>query len=55
MSMEREVQSTDSYGDRVKKLIPAEVSAAFLAINASIPLDDNFLVYVVRLFRHLAA
>lgn len=48
--MAREVQATDSYIDRVKKLIPAEVSAAFLAINASIPLDDNYLVYVIGFF-----
>ena len=32
--MEREVKPADTYAERVKKLIPAEVSAAFLAINA---------------------
>ncbi len=49
-SMSREVVSSDSYLDRVKKLIPAEVSAAFLAINASIPLDEKFSAYVVGFF-----
>ncbi|MEP9389567.1 hypothetical protein [Mesorhizobium sp. KR9-304] len=48
--MAREVNTNDSYLDRVKKLIPAEVSAAFLALNASIPLDDRFLVYVIGFF-----
>lgn len=48
--MSREVESSDSYLDRVKKLIPAEVSAAFLAINASIPLDEKFFLYVVGFF-----
>lgn len=50
VNMTREVESTDSYLDRVKKLIPAEVSAAFLAINASIPLDEDAFVYVVGFF-----
>ena len=48
--MSREVTTNDSYLDKVKKLIPAEVSAAFLAINASIPLDDRNLIYVVIFF-----
>jgi hypothetical protein len=52
--MSREVESSDSYTDRVKKLIPAEVSAAFLAINASIPLDDNFTYFVIGFFVVLA-
>jgi hypothetical protein len=29
------------YLDKVKELIPAEVSAAFLAINSAIPIDDR--------------
>ena len=48
--MSREVTQSDSYLDKVKKLIPAEVSAAFLAINASIPLDDRNLRYVIIFF-----
>ena len=48
--MSREVTTNDSYLDKVKKLIPAEVSAAFLAINASIPLDDRNLKYVAIFF-----
>lgn len=48
--MERQVKPADTYADRVKKLIPAEVSAAFLAINASIPLDDDYLPYVIAFF-----
>lgn len=48
--MARQVNTSDSYLDRVKKLIPAEVSAAFLALNASIPLDDRFLIYVAGFF-----
>ena len=48
--MSREVSSGDSYAERVKKLIPAEVSAAFLAINASIPLSDEFFWFVIGFF-----
>lgn len=48
--MEREVKPADTYAERVKKLIPAEVSAAFLAINAMIPLDDDYLIYVIGFF-----
>jgi|GEM_PF-3783447 hypothetical protein len=45
--MPREVGPTDTYLDRVKKLIPAEVSAGFLAVNSLVPLDDIFGVYVL--------
>jgi hypothetical protein len=48
--MTREVKSGDPYLERVKKLIPAEVSAAFLAINSSIPLDARFNVFVAIFF-----
>lgn len=48
--MTREVKSGDSYLERVKKLIPAEVSAAFLAINSSIPLKDDHNVFVASFF-----
>ena len=48
--MSREVTTNDSYLDKVKKLIPAEVSAAFLAINASIPLSDAFFYYAIGFF-----
>ena len=48
--MSREVTTNDTYLDKVKKLIPAEVSAAFLAINASIPLDNRNLQFVIIFF-----
>ena len=48
--MSREVTTNDSYVDKVKKLIPAEVSAAFLAINASIPLEGSKLIFAVGFF-----
>lgn len=48
--MAREVQPGDSYLDAVKKLIPAEVSAAYLAINSSIPLSDHFFYYALGFF-----
>ena len=48
--MSREVATNDSYLDKVKKLIPAEVAAAFLAINASIPLDDSKLKFAFGFF-----
>jgi len=49
-SMQREVTTSDSYLDKVKKLIPAEVSAAFLAINASIPLSDTSFYFALGFF-----
>ncbi len=52
--MERQVKPEDTYADRIKKLIPAEVSAAFLAINASIPLENDKLIYVIGFFVALA-
>ncbi len=48
--MERQVKPADTYADRVKKLIPAEVSAAFLAINASIPAEDTKLIFAYGFF-----
>lgn len=48
--MAREIQAGDSYLDAVKKLIPAEVSAAFLAINSSIPLIEHFFYYALGFF-----
>src|SRR6266404_8785571 len=38
------------YLDRVKELIPSQVTAAFLAINSMIPLDSNYLHYLWWLF-----
>ncbi len=52
--MSREVQGDDSYLDRVKKLIPAEVSAGFLAINSAIPLNSDFNSFVIGFFAALA-
>ena len=43
---ERQVAVSDPYLEKLKKLVPAEVSAAFLAINSLVPLDSsrNFVV-----------
>jgi hypothetical protein len=38
------------YLDKVKELIPAEVSAAFLAINSAIPLNDTTIYWVYSFF-----
>jgi di/tricarboxylate transporter len=38
---DRQVDVSDPYLERLKKLIPTEVSAAFLAINSLIPLDSD--------------
>jgi hypothetical protein len=38
------------YLDKVKELIPAEVSAAFLAINSAIPIDDRTTQWVYYFF-----
>jgi hypothetical protein len=43
-------QATKQYLDRVKELVPTEVTAAFLAINSAIPLDDNYLDYLYGFF-----
>lgn len=47
---ERDVTANDSYLERVKKLIPAEVSAGFLAINSLIPLNSENNPYVIMFF-----
>lgn len=47
--MEKEITGKDTYLDRVRKLIPAEVSAGFLTINSLIPLDSD-KDYIVLLF-----
>jgi hypothetical protein len=43
---ERQVAESDPYLEKLKKLVPTEVSAAFLAINSLVPLDSdrNFVV-----------
>jgi hypothetical protein len=38
------------YLDRVKELVPTEVTAAFLAINSAIPLDSDYLKYLYWFF-----
>ncbi len=45
--MTREIEPSDTYLDKVKKLIPAEVSAGFLAVNSLVPLDEKFSFYVL--------
>jgi hypothetical protein len=50
MSNDREIKASDTYLDRVKKLIPAEVSAGFLAINSLIPLKSEFNLFVLGFF-----
>lgn len=37
--MNREIQTLDSYSAKLLKLIPAEVSAAYLSINSLVPLS----------------
>lgn len=39
-----------TYLDRVKELVPTEVTAAFLAINSSIPLDSTYLGFLAVFF-----
>lgn len=39
--MSREINSTDSYSERLLKYIPAEVSAAYLAINSLVPTPNG--------------
>jgi hypothetical protein len=39
-----------TYLDRVRELAPTEVTAAFLAINSSIPLDSTYLNYLIAFF-----
>jgi hypothetical protein len=38
------------YFDRVRELVPAEITAAFLAINTAIPLDSSYLIYLWSAF-----
>lgn len=38
----REVSSLDSYSSKLAKLIPAEVTAAYLAVNSLIPVSDGY-------------
>lgn len=37
----RTISPDDSYADRLRKLIPSEVTAAFLAIHSLIPLESS--------------
>lgn len=50
MNEVRQISSDDSYLERVKKLIPAEVSAGFLAINSLIPLNSQHDLFVIGFF-----
>lgn len=43
-------QAIKQYLDRVKELVPTEVTGAFLAINSAIPLDSSYLVYLLAFF-----
>jgi hypothetical protein len=38
----REVSSLDSYSSKLAKLIPAEVTAAYLAVNSLVPVDQGY-------------
>jgi hypothetical protein len=38
------------YLERVKELVPSEITAAFLAINTAIPLDERWLDYLYGFF-----
>lgn len=46
---ERQVVENDGYLEKLKKLIPTEVTAAFLAINSLVPLESakNYFVYSI--------
>jgi hypothetical protein len=48
---ERQVAGSDPYLEKLKKLVPTEVSAAFLAINSLVPLDSdrNYVVEVAAI------
>lgn len=50
MASNRNLQNADAYADKVKKLIPAEVSAAFLAINSSIEIRDDYSIWSLVFF-----
>jgi hypothetical protein len=39
-------QAIGQYLDRVKELVPAEITAAFLAINTAVPLDSQWLKFL---------
>jgi hypothetical protein len=45
--MPREIAPSDPYLEKIKKLIPAEVSAAYLAINTMIPSEDSAFMWVL--------
>jgi len=47
---DREVNVGDPYLEKLKKLVPTEVSAAFLAINSLIPIDADNNKYVYGFF-----
>lgn len=47
MSSDRTVRSEDAYADQLRKLIPTEVSAALIAINAIVPPDPANLIWVL--------
>lgn len=53
MSNVTELSRSDNYVERLKKLIPSEVSAGFLAINALVPVDSRYLIYVLGFFAAL--
>ncbi len=50
MTNERNVTTDDAYTDQVRKLIPAEVSAAFLAINSIIDFNDDYWRWILGFF-----
>jgi hypothetical protein len=50
---EDRLQAVKQYLDRVKELVPTEVTAAFLAINSAVPFDSRYLVYLYGFFAAL--
>jgi hypothetical protein len=52
---DRQIDLTDSYLEKLKKLVPTEVSAAFLAINSLVPFDADNNIYVYGFFALLVA
>lgn len=48
-------QNVTWYLAKIKELIPAEVTAAFLAINSAVPIDDRYIIWIYVFFGALLA
>jgi hypothetical protein len=45
--MDREIQPLDSYSAKILKLIPAEITAAYLSINSLVDQSDGFSTLMI--------